>query len=75
MSAIVKIQKEYFLTEDVYTLKPMMIKNVADITGLDISVISRATSPSLGVHSPCVSSSALPKVRRRRGVRSLPIVS
>ncbi|MDY5387169.1 MAG: RNA polymerase factor sigma-54 [Muribaculaceae bacterium] len=44
MSAIVKIQKEYFLTEDVYTLKPMMIKNVADITGLDISVISRATS-------------------------------
>lgn len=44
MSAIVKIQKEYFLTEDVYRLKPMMIKNVADLTGLDISVISRVTS-------------------------------
>ncbi|MCM1368999.1 MAG: RNA polymerase factor sigma-54 [Candidatus Amulumruptor caecigallinarius] len=44
MSAIVKIQKEYFLTEDVYTLKPMMIKNISDVTGLDISTISRVTS-------------------------------
>lgn len=44
MSAIVKIQEEYFLTEDVYRLKPMMIKNVADLTGLDISAISRVTS-------------------------------
>lgn len=44
MSAIVKIQKEYFLTEDVYALKPMMIKNVAEETGLDLSVISRATA-------------------------------
>lgn len=44
MSAIVKIQKEYFLTEDVYKLQPMMIKNVAELTGYDISVISRATN-------------------------------
>ncbi len=44
MSAIVKIQKEYFLTEDVYKLRPMMIKNVAELTGLDLSVISRATT-------------------------------
>lgn len=44
MSAIVKIQEEYFRTEDVYRLKPMMIKNVADTTGLDMSVISRVTS-------------------------------
>lgn len=44
MTAIVKIQKEYFLTEDVYTLKPMMIKNVSEETGLDLSVISRATT-------------------------------
>lgn len=44
MSAIVKIQKEYFLTEDVYKLQPMMIKNVAELTGLDFSVISRATT-------------------------------
>ena len=44
MTAIVKIQKEYFLTEDVYKLRPMMIKNVAELTGLDLSVISRATA-------------------------------
>lgn len=44
MTAIVKLQEEYFKTEDVYKLKPMIIKNVADITGLDISAISRVTS-------------------------------
>lgn len=44
MSAIVKIQKEYFLSEDIYRLRPMIIKNIAEITGLDISVISRATA-------------------------------
>ena len=44
MTAIVKIQKEYFLTEDVYRLRPMIIRNVAELTGLDISVISRATA-------------------------------
>ncbi|MDE5806973.1 MAG: RNA polymerase factor sigma-54 [Muribaculaceae bacterium] len=44
MTAIVKIQKEYFLTQDVYTLRPMMLKNVAELTGLDFSVISRATN-------------------------------
>lgn len=44
MSAIIKLQHEYFMTRNVYRLKPMMIKTVADITGLDISVISRATN-------------------------------
>ncbi len=44
MTAIVKIQKDYFLSEDVYALKPMMIKNVSEETGLDLSVISRATA-------------------------------
>lgn len=44
MSAIARIQEEYLRTEDVYRLKPMMIKNVADLTGLDMSVISRVTS-------------------------------
>ena len=44
MTAIVKIQKEYFLTQEVYTLRPMMLKNVAELTGLDFSVISRATN-------------------------------
>lgn len=44
MSAIVKIQKDYFLTEDIYRLKPMMIKTISELTGLDLSVISRATA-------------------------------
>lgn len=44
MTAIVKIQEDYFRTEDVYKLKPMIIKNVSDMTGLDISAISRVTS-------------------------------
>ncbi len=44
ITAIVSIQKDYFLSEDVYQLRPMMIKNVAAMTGLDLSVISRATN-------------------------------
>ena len=44
MSAILKIQEEYFRTRNVYALRPMMIKDVADVTGLDLSVISRATN-------------------------------
>lgn len=44
MTAIVKIQEDYFRTEDVYKLKPMIIKNIADMTGLDISAVSRVTS-------------------------------
>lgn len=44
MSAIVKIQQEYFRTQDVYKLKPMILKDIAAITGLDLSVISRATN-------------------------------
>ena len=41
ISAIVKLQKEYFLTGDEKKLKPMILKDVADITGFDISTISR----------------------------------
>lgn len=44
MTAIVDLQRDYFLTRDVYALRPMMIKNVAAVTGLDFSVISRATN-------------------------------
>lgn len=44
MTAIVKIQRDYFLSEDVAQMKPMMIKDIAAITGLDISTISRATN-------------------------------
>ncbi len=41
ISAIVKLQKEYFITGDDKSLKPMILKDVADITGFDISTISR----------------------------------
>ena len=44
MTAIVNLQKEYFLTQNVYRLKPMMIKDIAALTGYDLSVISRATT-------------------------------
>lgn len=44
MTAIVKLQREYFETGDVYKLNPMMIKDISAITGLDLSVISRATN-------------------------------
>lgn len=44
MTAIVSLQREYFETEDVYTLRAMIIKDVAARTGLDVSVISRATA-------------------------------
>lgn len=41
ITAIVGLQKEYFLTGDDKSLKPMILKDVADITGFDISTISR----------------------------------
>lgn len=44
MTAIVKIQEEYFLTQNLYRLKPMMIKDIAALTGYDLSVVSRATT-------------------------------
>lgn len=43
MSAIVKLQREYFETADIYNLKPMMLKDLEKETGLDMSTISRAT--------------------------------
>lgn len=44
MTAIMQIQSEYFATEDVYRLRPMMIKDITALTGLDISAVSRATA-------------------------------
>lgn len=44
VTAIVKIQREYFDTEDIYRLRPMMIKDIEAITGQDASVISRCTA-------------------------------
>jgi RNA polymerase sigma-54 factor len=44
MEAIMNYQKEYFLTGDETTLRPMILKDIADIVNLDISTISRVAS-------------------------------
>lgn len=44
MEAIVNIQYDFFLTEDETMLKPMILKDVAERTGLDISTISRVSN-------------------------------
>lgn len=41
INAIVKFQKDYFITGDEKSLRPMILKDIADITGFDISTISR----------------------------------
>ncbi|HSC38341.1 MAG TPA: RNA polymerase factor sigma-54 [Chitinophagaceae bacterium] len=43
MRAIVAMQEQYFLTGDIMLLKPMILKNIADKVGLDISTVSRIT--------------------------------
>lgn len=44
MTAIVQFQKQFFLTGDENMLKPMILKDIADITGLDVSTISRVSN-------------------------------
>lgn len=44
MDAIMEYQKEYFLTGDETKLKPMILKDIADIVNLDISTISRVAN-------------------------------
>lgn len=44
MAAIMKLQRDFFLTDDEFQLRPMRLKDVSAITGDDISVISRATA-------------------------------
>ncbi|MBN1157918.1 MAG: RNA polymerase factor sigma-54 [Bacteroidales bacterium] len=44
MHAIINYQKEYFLLGDETKLKPMILKDIADITGLDVSTISRVAN-------------------------------
>lgn len=44
MTAIVKLQREFFLTDDESLIRPMILKDVAALTGYDLSVISRATA-------------------------------
>ena len=44
MGAIMKHQLEFFLTGDVLTMRPMILKDVAEKTGLDISTVSRVAN-------------------------------
>ncbi|MFM8370779.1 MAG: RNA polymerase sigma-54 factor, partial [Bacteroidota bacterium] len=41
MGAILRHQEEFFLTGDQKKIKPMILKDIADTTGLDISTVSR----------------------------------
>ncbi len=44
MSEIINFQKEYFIEGDETKLKPMILKDIAERTGLDISTISRVSN-------------------------------
>jgi RNA polymerase sigma-54 factor len=44
MNAILEYQKEYFAEGDDTKLKPMILKDVAEMTGLDISTVSRVAN-------------------------------
>lgn len=44
MRTIVKWQYEYFVEGDILLLKPMILKNIAQEVGVDISTVSRITS-------------------------------
>lgn len=44
MEAIIQLQREFFLTGDEATLRPMILKDVAEKTGYDISTISRVSN-------------------------------
>ncbi len=44
MNAIMHYQQEYFLDGDEAKLKPMILKDIADMVGLDISTVSRVAN-------------------------------
>ena len=44
MNAIIDFQRDYFMDGDETKLKPMVLKNIAEKTGLDISTISRVVN-------------------------------
>ncbi|MFY7652293.1 MAG: RNA polymerase factor sigma-54 [Chitinophagaceae bacterium] len=44
MNAIMQHQYEFFLTGDVTAMKPMILKDVSEKTGLDISTVSRVAN-------------------------------
>ena len=44
MDAIMNYQREYFLTGDERNLKPMILKDIADLIGMDVSTVSRVAN-------------------------------
>jgi RNA polymerase sigma-54 factor len=44
MNAIMHFQQEYFLDGEETSLKPMILKDIADLVGLDISTVSRVAN-------------------------------
>lgn len=44
MNAIMQYQEEYFLTGDEQKLKPMILKDIADIIDMDVSTVSRVAN-------------------------------
>jgi RNA polymerase sigma-54 factor len=44
MNAIIQYQKEYFTDGDETKMKPMILKDIAEMTGLDISTVSRVAN-------------------------------
>jgi len=55
MYAIMRYQYDYFLTGDQKRFRPMILKDIADLTGLDISTVSRVANSKFvqtefGVH-------------------------
>jgi RNA polymerase sigma-54 factor len=44
MNAMLQFQREFFVEGDETRLKPMILKDIADLTGLDISTISRVSN-------------------------------
>lgn len=44
MNAIIDYQRDYFIDGDESNLKPMVLKDIAEITGYDISTISRVVN-------------------------------
>jgi RNA polymerase sigma-54 factor len=47
MNAIMHYQEEFFIDGDETKLKPMILKDIADLVGLDISTISRVETASM----------------------------
>lgn len=44
MSSIIQYQKEYFLSGDERQLRPMILKDIADEIGMDVSTVSRVAN-------------------------------